>query len=126
MSEPVAAYIGFGALGFLYIMNIAATIAHSIFLCYEKEFVDWTARSKFNKCFYYFTNAMGLVANHKFKNILFCKLFTFKVFCAKLDKVDHFRIFNIFSLVSLIHSGAAIFAAGIALTKTNNKQQLFH
>lgn len=34
MDEPVAAYIGFGALGILYIMNIAAAIAHSVFLCY--------------------------------------------------------------------------------------------
>jgi hypothetical protein len=66
------------------------------------------------------------IANHKFKNILFSKLFTFKVFAARLDRVENFRIFNIFSLLSLIHSGAAIFAAGIGLTKTNTKQQLFH
>ena len=34
MAEPVALYIGLGALAFLYIMNITATIAHSAFLCY--------------------------------------------------------------------------------------------
>lgn len=126
MAEPVALYIGLGALAFLYLMNIIATIAHSVFLCHEKEFVTWTNVSKFNKCFYWFSNIIGLVINHKFKNILFCKLFTFKIFCAKLDNVQHFRIFNIFSLISLIHSGGAIFAAGIAITKTNTKQQLFH
>lgn len=126
MAEPVALFIGLGALAFLYIMNIIATIAHSVFLCYEKEFVAWTNASRFNRCFYWFSNMIGLVLNHKFKNILFCKLFTFRIFCAKLDNVQHFRIFNIFSLVSLIHSGAAIFAAGIAITKTNTKQQLFH
>jgi hypothetical protein len=63
--------------------------------------------------------------NHKFRNILFCKLFTFGVFCAKLDKVEHFKIFNIFSLVSLVPSGAAIFAASIAITKTDSTQQLY-
>ena len=88
--------------------------------------MTWTNASRFNKCFYWFSNILGLAINHKFKNILFCKLFTFKIFCAKLDNVQHFRIFNIFSLVSLIHSGGAIFAAGIAITKTNTKQQLFH
>lgn len=36
MSQPVAAFIGLGALAFLYIMNFVATLAHSIFLCYEK------------------------------------------------------------------------------------------
>jgi hypothetical protein len=126
MNEPVAEYIGLGAMVFLYTMNFAATIAHSIFLCHEKDFLTWVDQSRFHKCFYWFTNILSFVVNHKFKNILFCKLFTFKIFCAKLDNVQHFRIFNIFSLISLIHSGAAIFAAGIALTKTNNKEQLFH
>jgi len=63
--------------------------------------------------------------NHKFRNILFCKLFTFSIFSAKLDKLEHFKIFNVFSLVSLVHSGAAIFAAGIAITKTNSTEQLY-
>jgi len=63
--------------------------------------------------------------NHKFRNILFCKLFKFGVFSAKLDKVEHFKIFNIFSLVSLVCSGAAIFAAGIAITKSDSTQQLY-
>lgn len=71
-------------------------------------------------------SGVSLLINHKFRNILFCKLFTFRVFSARLDRLDHFRIFNIFSLVSFVHSGAAIFAAGVALTKTNSKEQLFH
>jgi hypothetical protein len=122
----VAELIGLGAMAFLYVMNITAWLAQSIFLCYEKEFVNWAGESKFHKCFYWFASMLSLVANHKFKNILFCKLFTFKVFSARLDRVEHFRIFNIFSLLSLIHSGGAIFAAAIALTKTNPKEQLFH
>ena len=86
----------------------------------------WTAESKCNKCFYLLSVFISFIANHKFKNILFSKLFTFKVFSARLDRIENFRIFNIFSLLSLIHSGGAIFAAGIALTKTKDKEQLFH
>ena len=34
MAEPVAEYIGLGALAFLYVMNLTAWLAQSIFLCY--------------------------------------------------------------------------------------------
>lgn len=34
LDEPVALYIGLGAMGYLYIMNITALLAQSIFLCY--------------------------------------------------------------------------------------------
>lgn len=57
---------------------------------------------------------------------MFCKLFTFRVFCAKLDSVHHFRIFNIFSLLSLAHSGAAIFAAAVALKYIDPLQQVYY
>lgn len=69
---------------------------------------------------------LSLVINHKIRNILFCKLFTFKIFSAKLDRVDHFRIFNIFSLLSIVHSGAAIFAAAVAFKYINSKEQVFY
>ena len=76
-----------GAMGFLYIMNITACLAQSIFLCYEKEFLTWARESKCHKCFYWVATLFSLIANHKFKNILFCKLFTFKFFSARLDRV---------------------------------------
>lgn len=85
----------------------------------------WKESSGFNKCFHGFAGFTALFVNHKFRNILFCKLFTFKIFSAKLDQVDHFRIFNIFSLISLVHSGAAIFSASIALSKTKDTEQLY-
>jgi hypothetical protein len=40
--------------------------------------------------------------------------------------VNHFRIFNIFSLLSLGHSGAAIFAAAIAITYIATDIQLYY
>ena len=106
-------------------MNIIAIFAQSVFLCYEKEFVAWRDSSGFNKCFSGFAGFMALFINHKFRNILFCKLFTFRIFSAKLDHVNHFRIFNIFSLISLVHSGGAIFSAALALPKTDDTQQLY-
>lgn len=39
--------------------------------------------------------------------------------------MENFRIFNIFSLVSLLHSGGALFAAGIALSKVDSKEQIY-
>ena len=43
-----------------------------------------------------------------------------------MDRVDHFRIFNIFSLLSLGHSGAAIFAAAIAFRYVNTTYQIYY
>ena len=114
-SEPTPLLIGLAGLGYLYILNLVATLAQSIFLCYEKEFTTWKESSRLNSCFYGLVNIVSLTLSHKTRNVLFCKLFTFKVFSAKLDSVHHFRIFNVFSLLSLAHSGAAIFAAAIAL-----------
>lgn len=69
---------------------------------------------------------VALLVSHKWRNILFCKLFTFRIFSARLDRLEHFRIFNVFSLVSLVHSGAAIFAAAVAIGKTDSTQQLYY
>ena len=86
----------------------------------------WRDSSKFHSCFYGFVNILSLVFSHKIRNILFCKLFTFKIFSAKLDRVDHFRIFNIFSLLSIGHSGAAIFAAAISFRYINHSYQIYY
>jgi len=86
----------------------------------------WKESSGFHRCFYGFVNICSTLFSHKIRNILFCKLFTFKIFSAKLDNVNHFRIFNIFSLLSLGHSAAAIFAAAIATTYVTKTYQLYY
>ena len=125
-SEPIPLYIALGALGYLYILNVIACLAQSIFLCYEREFEGWRGQSGFHRCFYGLVSVVALAVNHKIRNILFCKLFTFKIFSAKLDRVDHFKIFNIFSLLSIVHSGAAIFAAAVAFKYIDSTQQIFY
>ena len=126
INQPTPVFVALAALGYLYFLNVLGSIAQCVFLCYEKEFVTWRDQSGFHKCFYGFVNILSLIFNHKIRNIIFCKLFTFKIFSAKLDRVDHFRIFNIFSLLSLGHSGGAIFAAAVALKYVNPTYQIYY
>lgn len=80
--EPLPLYIGLAALGYLYILNIFAMIAQNIIVCTDKMFKGWNVGC--NLCFTIFTNFIALICNHKFRNILFSKLFTFSVFTAQL------------------------------------------
>lgn len=111
--ESMPLFVGLGALGYLYIMNIIAFIAQNVVTCRDKLFYAWNEGA--NKCSVIVSNVVALCINHKFRNILFCKLFTFSMFSAYLENVSKFRIFNIMSFLSLVHSGGAIFAASIAL-----------
>lgn len=63
---------------------------------------------------------------HKFRNILFCKLFTFAVFSAQLESVSKFKVLNVFSFLSLLHSGGAIFAVSVAVGTATKQSQLFY
>lgn len=125
-TESVPLWIGLGSLVYLYLLNAIGSIAQCAFLCYEREFTAWKDASRFHKCFYAFVNVCSLCFSHKFRNILFCKLFTFRIFSAKLDKVEHFRIFNIFSLLSLAHSGGAIFSAAVGLKYIPSQEQVHY
>ena len=46
---------------------------------------------------------------------MFCKLFGFDVFKAKLDDVQNFKIFNIFSFLSFISSAGVLLGTGIVI-----------
>ena len=43
-----------------------------------------------------------------------------------VDDIKRFKIFNIFSFVSLIHSGSAIFSVISIIKVADNKTQFFH
>jgi hypothetical protein len=51
---------------------------------------------------------VGAVVSHKFKNIIFSKLFSLEILKASLSSVQKFKIFNIFSFLSFIPSAGAI------------------
>ena len=54
---------------------------------------------------------------------MFCKLFGFDVFKAKLDSVDNFKIFNIFSFLSFISSAAILLGTGIIIYENKTVNQ---
>lgn len=109
----------------LYVLNIVSII-QSIILCYDKKFTQWRDTAILNKCFNGFSIIISVCLSHKFKNILFCRLFAFHIFTALLDDVKRFKIFNIFSFISLIHSGSAIFSVTTIIKLADPKTQFFH
>ena len=116
-ADTLPLYLGGGALAFLYILNLFGLIIQNLVFCSDKHFLSWHIACA-NKCFSTIANIIALVCNHKFRNILFCKLFTFGIFTAQLDSVAKFKVLNIFSFLSLIHSAGAILSASIALPNT--------
>jgi len=48
------------------------------------------------------------------------------VFSALLDDLKKFKVFNIFSFISLAHSGAAIFGVCVAISSVETSSQLYH
>ena len=116
-SQPLPFFVGAAALAYLYVLNILSLIVQNIVFCYDKHYRQWYAFGP-HKCCTVFTNTISALTSHKFRNLLFCKLFTFSVFTAQLDTVSKFRIINIFSFLSLLHSGGAIFAAAVAFRYT--------
>lgn len=71
-------------------------------------------------------NVFATAINHKFRNILFCKLFSLGIFSAKLLSLNKFKVINVFSFLSLLHSGAAIFAAAVAVRSATASTQPFY
>ena len=80
---PIGIYIAVGALGLLYILNVFS-IAQSIVLCYDKKHTQWKDSSAMNKFYNTFSILIGLLISHKFKNLMFSRLFAFTVFSAPL------------------------------------------
>lgn len=114
-----------GALGVLYLLNLLS-IVQSIVLCYDRKHSQWKSGSLMNRGYNAFSTLVGLVVSHKFKNLMFSRLFAFVVFSAPLDDVRKFKIFNIFSFISLIHSGGAIFSVITIIKLADPKSQFFH
>ena len=82
-ATPLPLFIGLAALAYLYVLNILAIIIQNIVFCYDKPYRQWYAFGP-NKCCSIFVNIVSFLTSHKFRNILFCKLFTFSIFTAQL------------------------------------------
>lgn len=100
-------------------------VLQTIALCSDSVFKSWNIGV--NKCVFLLVTAISTLVSHKFKNVLFSKLFNFSIFCAPLTDVSKFKIFNIFSFLSVIlHSAPTIAAAAIGITYTATRTQLFY
>ncbi len=125
LDYPIGLFIALGALGVLYLLNVLS-IVQSIVLCYDKKFCIWRDSSCINKFCNALSTILSIFISHKFKHLMFCRLFSFGVFSAQLDEVKKFKIFNIFSFISLIHSGGAIFSVITIIKLADPKTQMFH
>lgn len=122
---PLPFIVGLAAIGYMYLLNLLALIIQNCSLCYDRDFANWlSARS--HKLVVVFVNIIGFLICHKFRNILFSKLFNLDIFTAKLDSTSKFKVMNVFSFLSLLHSGAAIFAAVVAVISAEHSTQLFY
>lgn len=105
---------------FLVLFNIITSITHCYCLSFDVRFMYWLEKRKANKYFYIFSAIISMTINHKFMNILFCQLFGWRIMSAKLENVDSFKYFHIFSMISLLSNEAAILAALDLFHETTN------
>ena len=70
-------------MGLLYLLNILSIFVQNAIICSDKHFNAWNVGC--NRCFNVIVNFIALLMNHKFRNVLFCKLFTFPVFTSQLE-----------------------------------------
>lgn len=118
-------FVGGAALAYLILLNVLGVIIQNCSLCYDKDFKMWYAEGS-HKLATIIVNILSTLINHKFRNILFCKLFSLGIFSAKLLSLNQFKVINVFSFLSLLHSGAAIFAASVAITSATPSTQPFY
>jgi hypothetical protein len=77
-------WIVIGAIIALYVINIFTF--GMMLLIYRKDlrFTTWSKRSCSSKTSWVIALCIGLIVNHKYYNILFCRLFNFYAFKASL------------------------------------------
>lgn len=97
-----------------YIINIFALIVQNCILRYDNNFQRWTSITV-TKSFYIICSVLSLLISHKFKNMMFCKLFNFTIFKAHLDSVQDFKVFNAFSFLGFAPAAGNIVAIVILM-----------
>ncbi len=107
-------YLLLSSLTFNYLLNILCIIVQNCYLRGDTKFNRWL-KDGVNRCWFYFVSIVSLLTLHKFKNIMFCKLFNFNILSAQLDNVQRFKIFNIFAFLGFISSAIIIIAAILLL-----------
>ena len=113
-----------GAIGLLYMLNLVALIVQSVVMCSDKAFREWNLGP--SKCATVVVSVFSTVFSHKFRNIIFCKLFSLSILSARMENVGKLRVFYVFSFLSLVSSGGAIFAAAVGVSRAIPNSQMFY
>ena len=113
-TNTLSYWLVLGGLGILYFFNLIFLLVQNISLRNDRRLKSWLAGT-FNSCWYWSASLIGLLATNKFKNILFCKLFNFTVFSARLENVHGLRSYNAFGFFAFISSLAVIAGTGMLL-----------
>lgn len=115
-----------GVLAILYIINIISFFVYVCILKKDKKFNEWYNR----KCNARTLTALGYIVcgliTFKFMNIIFCRLFSFYVFRAKLENTNRFFGFNFVIFCSAPHTlGSIGVAAYTAYQYSGTVSQLY-
>jgi hypothetical protein len=103
-----------GGLGGLYLLNLIFCPIQLISLRNDRRLHSWLTGT-FNSCWYWSSALLGVLTTNKFRNILFCKLFAFTVFSARLENVQKLRAFNAFGFIAFLPALAVIVGVCILL-----------
>lgn len=113
-------------MALLYIVNFISVIVYFCILSKDLQFDTWKSKKCIHKNTAVFGYLFSAIFSFKFMNILFCKLYNFSIFKAKLDGISKFFGFNFLIFLSTPFSlGALCVAAYIAYINSNNIDQLY-
>ncbi len=109
----------------LYLINIISFLSINCIYLNDEEFSRWMMPIS-TKITYFVVLLMSLCLNHKIFNILFCKIFNFNVFKAKLTHVSKLFCLHFMWFISLVHTIAGITLAiyHLAINGANINNQL--
>ena len=101
-----------GGLAGVYLLNIIFFPIQTVSLRNDKRLAAWLSGT-FNSCWYWSSTLIGVISTNKFKNIIFCKLFNFTVFSARLENIHCLRSFYAFGFFAFLPALAVL--AGTAM-----------
>jgi hypothetical protein len=102
-----------GGMASIYIFNLIFLLVQNISHRNDRRLKSWLTGT-FNCCWYYCLSLVGLLTSNKIRNVLFCKLFAFSVFSARLESVHELKAYHAFGFFTIL-SSLAIIAGTIML-----------
>ena len=116
----------FALAGVLYLMNFISSIVYPCVLAKDSKFVAWERSRCGCKMITAICGITTPLITFKFMNVVFCQLFNFAPFKAKLENVGKFSGFNfMFWLSTPFSVGSIGLAAYVAYTYPNSVDQLY-